>query len=397
MGCGHAAVRLDNFIIITGGVDRAGTPLSTRVIWAYNLYTQVWRKHVIPNIQTAPVSFYGAVAVAIEGSVYTFGGMIAQGYSGGLRILSAKGESNELWTLSRTETGGFAWSIIDPQCKKESPSPRYGHTGWEYAGKLWVFGGAGPSAEGYLNCHGDIARIWQGFLVNNQLLSYDPNTKHWVNPQCFGSVPSPRWGHASAIIDANVFLYGGCIQTQAYTHNFIQLDMFSLTWTQIQTGQHSLHAQCFCSLTATSDNKLVLHGVHSTHERARNDTWVMDLLSHSWRLYQSRSPRLQSHTATLGLNSNIIIIGGCEDVHNTYDMYTNMVHVMLEPKSLREHASCTIYKHRDDLPWTLCLPTRSLQRLAARTIFKHGLSWKYLPKQLFHKSGYCLCHILDLP
>ena len=397
MGRGHSVVRLNNFIIITGGVDAAGTPLSTHVIRTYNLFTQVWRKHVIPNIQTAPDSFYGAVAVAIEGSVYTFGGMIAEGYRGGLFIVSAECERNELWTLSRTETGGFTWSIIDPQCKKESPSPRYGHTGWEYAGKLWVFGGAGPSAEGYLNCHGDIARLRQDFFVNNQLLSFNPNTKNWVNTQCFGAVPSPRWGHASAIIKANVFLYGGCIEIQAYAHDFFQLDMFSLTWTQIQTGQPSPQVRSFCTLNATSDGKLlVLHGGHSTHERAQNDTWVMDLLSHSWRLYQSWSPRLQNHTATLGLNSNIIIIGGCKDVHNTY-MYTKMDRVMLKPKSLQELAACTAYKHRDDLPRTLCLPTRSLQQLAARTIFKHGLPWKYLPKQLFHKSGYCLCHILDLP
>ena len=392
MVLGHSAVYLDNFIIIIGGVDRAGTPLSTHVIWTYNLYTQVWRKHVIPNIQTAPKSFYSAVAVAIEGSVYTFGGMIAEGYS-------PKCESNELWTLSRTETGGFTWSYIDPQCKKESPSPRYGHTGWEYAGKLWVFGGAGPSAGGYSNCHGDNARVRQDFFVNNQLLSFNPNTKNWVNTQCFGSVPSPRRGHASAIIKANVFLYGGCFETQAYADDFFQLDMFSLTWTQVICGLPRPQECCFCSLTATSDNMLVLHVGHSTQKRAPYGTWILDVPTYTWRKYQSWSPRLWNHTATLGLNSNIIIIGECEDVHNRYNMYTNMDHVMLEPKCLRELAACTAYKHRDDLPWTLCLPIRSLQGLAARTIFKHysSLPWKYLPKQLFHKSGYCLCHILDLP
>ena len=336
MGYEYSAIRLDNFILIIGGVDRAGTPLSTRVIWTHNLYTQQWRRHVIPDIRPAPNSFYSAVAVAIDGSIYTYGG------------ISVEGERNELWTLSRSETGGFTWSIIDSQCKKESPSPRYGHTGWEYAGKLWVFGGAGPSAEGYLNCHGDIASLRQDILVNNQLLSYDPNTTHWVSPQCFGSVPSPRWKHASAIIKANVFLFGGCIQNRAYTDNFYQLDMNSLTWTQLRIGHPRPQACSFSSLTATSNNQLVLHGGQST-QGALNDTWVMDLTSYSWRLYTScRYLPRRNHTAILGVSSNIIIIGGCKD------RVQYIGHVMLEPKSLKELASCTVYRHLKELPWKSC-------------------------------------------
>ena len=173
----------------------------------------------------------------------------------------------------------------------------------------------------------------------------------------------------------------------------------SLTWTQIITGQPSPQARCFCSLTATSANKLVLHGGRSTQEGALNDTWIMDPPSYSWRLHMSWGPRLQNHTATLGLNSNIIIIGGCKDMHNTYNVDNNfMVHVMLEPKRFQLNTR-TIYKHHDDLPWKLCLPARSLQELATSTIFKHRdeLTWKHLPKGLFHKSGYCFCCNLDLP
>ena len=248
-----------------------------------------------------------------------------------------------------------------------------------------------------MNYHGDFV---SGMSLNNQLLSYNPNTNNWVNPNCFGSVPSPRLGHASAIIRDNVFLFRGCIQNWSYADDFYQMNMNSLTWTQLMIGQPSPQARCFCSLTATSDNKLVLHGGQSTQEGALNDTWIMDPPSYSWRLHMSWGPRLQKHTATPGLNSNVIIIGGCKDMHNTYNMYNNfMVHVMLEPKRFQELDRHTIYKHHDDLPWKLCLPARSLQELATSTVFKYtdDLTWKHLPKALFYKSGYCFCCNLNLP
>ena len=65
----------------------------------------------------------------------------------------------------------------------------HGHTGWEYAGKLCVFGGRGPSPEGYLNDYGDIAGDFL-MKLNNQLLCYNPNSKRWTNPQCFGATPT---------------------------------------------------------------------------------------------------------------------------------------------------------------------------------------------------------------
>ena len=233
--------------------------------------------------------------------------------------------------------------------------------------------------------------------MNNQLLSYDPDTNNWVNPQCFGSVPAPRWAHASAIIRGKVFLFGGFIQNRVYTDHFRQLDMNSLTWTQLRIFHPKPMARGFCSLTATSNNQLVLHGGQSTQEEVLqvSDTWIMDLTSYTWRLHRPKRCYRMNHTATLGVNSNVIIIGGCKDVHNRL----NVSLVTLEPKSLKEIASCSISKHQVELKLVtlnLCLPTGRLQGQAAYTIYKHVLPWKHLPKKLFHKSGYCLCHILDL-
>ena len=198
---GFSAIRMDNCIITIGGLllrmnnrPTNNRPMSTRAIWAYNLYAEEWRKHTISSRSRAPEGFHGAAAVAIERIIYIFGG----------EHIWTRSTSNELWKLSRNESGCFKWSCIRYQCKGKSPSPRDSHSTWEFTGKLWVFGSHGPSLQAYLNDHGDTRGT-----CNNQLLCYDPDTQKWANPQCFGAIPSPRTGHGSTTISYNVYLFGG--------------------------------------------------------------------------------------------------------------------------------------------------------------------------------------------
>ena len=166
MRTGHCVVSLGNFIIVIGGQCRH--EIFTRVIWSCNLYTEEWRKHEIPKTRCAPERLYGAVAAAIDKIIYTFGGYSATSNQQVLR-------SNALWKLSKTKEGSFTWNTNKAERKEKSPSPRTGHTGWDYAGKLWIFAGLGDSPEeGYLNDNGDIeGSPWRA--ANNQLLCFDPN------------------------------------------------------------------------------------------------------------------------------------------------------------------------------------------------------------------------------
>ena len=343
---GHSAVHLDNDVIIIGGWWD-NKELSTRVIWMYNLYTEAWSKHVIPKYimekNDVPELFHGAVAVAINGTIYTFGGFNKYFF-----------ERNELWALSRTETGCFTWSFIKFEDEKKSPSPRYGHAGWEYAGKLWVFGGKGHSPLFYLNDHGDRAFLTargseRRKLVNNQLLCYDPNIQKWTNPQCFGTIPSPRSGHGCSIIKDKVWVFGGSSQNVTFHEELFELTMQSLTWTEIRTVQPRPEPRCLCTLTALTNNQLVLHGGLGNEETLSN-TWIMDLTTHSWRQCTSgKDHARRHHTGSLGLNNNVIIIGGYKERRDTYDAYDNTFHVLLEAKSLQQLALRTIHKHEDEL------------------------------------------------
>ena len=91
----HVAVTLGECILVFGG--RFGsfqnfTPYSHHIIWVYNLYTEQWGKHVIPESELCPPSTSRACAAAIKEDVFLFGG-----YN-----FSQKTVSNELWKLSKS-------------------------------------------------------------------------------------------------------------------------------------------------------------------------------------------------------------------------------------------------------------------------------------------------------
>ena len=357
----HCAVHLDNYLIIFGGHFQTFHNIlhsmeSARIIWMYNLYTEEWKKHVIPDTSDSPPQFTGAVATAINGSIYTFGGCDTN------RTIT----NHDLWKLRRTKREGFTWSLSATQCKEKSPSPRAGHSGWGYAGKLWIFRGEGPSpAEGYLNDHGDIIeeRNDNGHVPNNQLLCYNPYTYEWTNPACYGDVPSPGASSGSTIIKDKVWCNVG--------RHLFELTMHSLTWTRLEAniGKYmGKHFRANATLTATRDYQLVFHGGReSTSNLDFRDTWILDLTSHTWMLYTSGKDHSRYwHTGSSGLSNNVIIIGGFKRERHKYEEYNEVFHVMLEPKSLQQLAIQIIHKHQDEIPWDI-LPSKLISLLGIST------------------------------
>ena len=139
----HAAVRINNCIVVIGGISRLEA-ISQDVIWTYNVYTELWRKHKIHE-KNKPPPVKGACAAAIGPDIYMFGG----------NMYSAENTDNELWKLSISH-GCFKWSRIDFRHDMKLPSPLMDHTGWEYAGCLWVFGGFGEAAENDYPCDHEV-------------------------------------------------------------------------------------------------------------------------------------------------------------------------------------------------------------------------------------------------
>ena len=332
----HVAVNVDHYILVFSGTQRnmhdhyIRMPLN--VIWVYNLYTEQWRRRMIPQGSTLPAKTYGACAVAIRSDVYMFGGYV-----------ETELDSNALWKLVMQPQGSFVWSKIVMTNNEKAPSHRCYHTGWEYAEKLWTFGGCGKSPAGFLNDFGDFNNSlsgdvhWQHF--NNQLLCFDPSNEEWTNPQCYGMVPEPRARHATTASQEKVWLYGGNYFIRCF-NTLHELNMHSCTWTLIQS-QKIQPQRLACTLTI-SDDKLILHGGSNAFHKIFSDTWIVDLETKMWKKYTGATDtRRSGHSGSRGINNSVIIIGkSC-----------TIFHVLTEPKSLQQLAVQNIHTNHTLLPW----------------------------------------------
>ena len=187
---------------------------------------------------------------------------------------------------------------------------------------------------------------------NNQLLSFDPSSQEWKNPTSTGAIPSPRHSYAVTIVGHNVWLYGGDGRRVVFD-DLYKLNMSALLWTQIQTGNPKPQVLELCTLTGTTETKLVLHGGCNAH-RVSNDTWILDIPSQTWRQYRSNTDHTRfCHTSTVIDNACAVIIGGqlLMKHPDSYKEYSVSFLIMLEPRSLQQLAIRMILKHRVELPW----------------------------------------------
>ena len=192
----HVAVNMGHCILVFGyDMLENTTSKQIDVIFTYNIYTNQWRRHDIPQGQVAPVARISACAAVIALDTYMFGGSL---------LRQGEPKTNSLWKLTTDSQGSFVWSEIVTSNKVNAPSPRNGQSGCEYGLKLWIFAGCGPSPNGYLNENGDYS---DGF--NNQLLCYNPSNEEWTNPRCHGNVPEPRAWQATTINLDTVWVCGG--------------------------------------------------------------------------------------------------------------------------------------------------------------------------------------------
>ena len=312
------AVRLEHNILIIGGQWN-----SNNVIWTYNLYTEQWKKHVIVNKNHAPPETLCACAVAIEQDVYMFGGK------------TRSKRTNALWKLAGSSVKCFKWSNL-PIRDSLLPSPREQHSGWEHAGKLWIFGGfSDRTQDRYLDDHGDFI-----YNKNNQLLCFNPYGNVWTNPQCFGAVPPPSDVNVCSTSGDKIWLLN------TYSKKLYHFDKCSLVWTQFKAERVQVNYS-FCTLTSVTSSRLVCCGDFKLYygPSGLKKTQVLDLPTQTFSGYTSNSDYARGyHTATIGLNNDTVIIGG--DQH-----YAVSSHLMFEPKSLQQLAMKTIYTYRTVLPW----------------------------------------------
>ena len=355
----HTAVRLNHYIIIIGGFHRKSADSNkNHEIWKYNLYTEQWRKYLIPKTKKTRClhcRYTTECAVSIKESVYMY-----QIYS------SSKLTKQDIWKLTQTTDGCYVWEKVLAKNGTKIPSLSNQFSSWEYSKEMWILAGFGPQLDGYLNDHGEHSgrNTERGTKRTNQLLKFNPVSKEWSNPRSSGTVPNYHMRHTT-IANGHKAWYipeSRDYRSTAVFDELYELDMQSLIWTRIQVDQPHPQNRSLHSLNALTESQLVMHGGYGI-EGTLSYTWVLHLPSRSWKRYTSYKahPR-QGHTGSLGLNSDIIIIGGRPERFGGTAIHKDIFHVLFEPKCLQQLAMQTVFNHRAELA-LMSLPRKLRKRM----------------------------------
>ncbi|KAJ7042429.1 hypothetical protein C8F04DRAFT_945639 [Mycena alexandri] len=180
---GHASALVSNVLIVWGGdtkTDPNSKPTDKQDDYLYllNLVSREWTKVTVYG--PSPAGRYGhAVTMAAGSKFIVFGGQVDGEFL------------NDLWAFDLNSLRTRAtWELCEP-VSAERPAHRTGHACITYENRIIVFGGT------------------DGQYHYNDTWAYDLTTRKWSELQCIGFIPSPREGHAAALVDDVIYVFGG--------------------------------------------------------------------------------------------------------------------------------------------------------------------------------------------
>ena len=109
-----------------------------------------------------------------------------------------------------------------------------------------------------------------GFQWFNDVWSYDPMANAWVALDCIGYIPAPREGHAAAIVDDVMYIFGGRTEEGADLGDLAAFRITTRRWYTFQNMGPSPSPRSGHSMTAYGKNVVVLAGEPSTATEAQD-------------------------------------------------------------------------------------------------------------------------------
>jgi hypothetical protein len=121
----------------------------------------------------------------------------------------------------------------------------------------------------------------------NDVWCYDPVPNSWTSLDCIGYIPAPREGHAAAIVDDVMYIFGGRTEEGADLGDLAAFRISSRRWYTFQNMGPSPSPRSGHSMTAYGKQIVVLAGEPSTATREASDLAIVYLLDTSKIRYPS--------------------------------------------------------------------------------------------------------------
>ncbi|KAI0294942.1 hypothetical protein BC826DRAFT_1104415 [Russula brevipes] len=180
---GHAGALVSSVLLIWGGdTNTSGQTVPNEPqddsLYLLNLVSREWTRVVING--PGPVGRYGHAVTMVGSKFFVFGGQVDGEFL------------NDMWSFDlNTLKAKPVWESCEPAPGDEKPPRRTGHASVTHGDRIIIFGGT------------------DGRYHYNDTWMFDVSTRKWTELQCTGYIPSPREGHAAALVDDVMYVFGG--------------------------------------------------------------------------------------------------------------------------------------------------------------------------------------------
>lgn len=149
------------------------------------------------------------------------------------------------------------------------------------------------------------------FQYLSDLWVVDTDSMAWHMPRPMGRAPSPRYGHAAAVVGTSAYVFGGKGPGEAVHNDLYRLDVVRWTWSVVPSTTAPPLGRFGHAMVAVEDKLVVFGGWDGSS--IFNDLWVFDTKSSSWIKPvvdgPAPSPR-HGHTMVLSPATGRLIVWG---------------------------------------------------------------------------------------
>ncbi|KAI1494588.1 hypothetical protein F5X96DRAFT_665681 [Biscogniauxia mediterranea] len=254
---GHAALLVGNAFIVYGGDTKIDeTDVLDETLYLLNTSTRQWSRALPAGPR--PSGRYGHSLNIIGSKIYIFGGQVEGYFMNDLAAfdLNQLQMPNNRWEvlIENTEAGASQGKV---------PPARTNHSMVTYGDKIYLFGGT------------------NGFQWFNDVWCYDPTINKWAQLDCIGYIPVPREGHAAALIDDVMYVFGGRTEEGADLGDLAAFRISSRRWYTFQNMGPSPSPRSGHSMTAVGKSIVVVGGEPSSAASQVNDLSLVYVLDTS--------------------------------------------------------------------------------------------------------------------
>ncbi|KAJ6627112.1 hypothetical protein B0H10DRAFT_2210524 [Mycena sp. CBHHK59/15] len=245
---GHASALVSNVLIVWGGdtkTDPKSKPTDKQddSLYLLNLMSREWTRVTVYG--PSPAGRYGHAVTMAGGSKFiVFGGQVDGEFL------------NDLWSFDLNSLRARAtWELCEPT-SAERPAQRTGHACITFENRIIIFGGT------------------DGQYHYNDTWTFDLTTRKWAELQCIGFIPSPREGHAAALVDDVIYVFGGRGVDGKDLSDLAAFKISNQRWYMFQNMGPSPSGRSGHAMAAVGPKVFVLGGESFTPSKTDDSTLV---------------------------------------------------------------------------------------------------------------------------